>query len=132
MVYAQRGFEPGQEYELNVCYRYRKNTLFLTFFFLQVKVSDNGEISKHSICKVSVRVVPVSTKSKNPPSVKPPQPIKLTEGDDIGFLVATITAKDPDNDTLWYDIVGKHIMILIFEILPSIFKELYLDSQLYN
>lgn len=73
-----------------------------------MKVSDNGEIPKHSICKVSVRVVPVSIKLKNPPVVKTPLPVKLTEGDDIGFLVSTITAKNSDNGTLWYDIVGKY------------------------
>lgn len=39
--------------------------------------------------------------------MKPPQPVKLTEGDEIGFLVASIEAYDKDNDTLWYDIVGK-------------------------
>lgn len=74
----------------------------------QVKVSDNGDIPKHSICKVSVRVVPGSVKSKIPPVVKTPQSVKLTEGDDIGFLVSTITAKTSDNGSLWYDIVGKY------------------------
>ncbi|KAJ8945175.1 hypothetical protein NQ314_009307, partial [Rhamnusium bicolor] len=87
IVYAQKGFEPGQEYELNI------------------KVSDGGNISKHSICKVSVHIVAVPSTSKNPPVVKPPQPVKLTESDEIGFLVASISAEDPDNDTLWYDIV---------------------------
>ncbi|KAJ8918141.1 hypothetical protein NQ315_011598 [Exocentrus adspersus] len=87
IIYAQKGFEPGQEYELNI------------------KVSDGGNVSKHSICKVSVHIVPVPKTSKNPPVVKPPQPVKLTESDEIGFLVASIAANDPDNDTLWYDIV---------------------------
>lgn len=36
-----------------------------------------------------------------------PSPVKLTEGDQIGFLVGLIQASDADNDTLWYDIVGK-------------------------
>lgn len=54
-----------------------------------------------------MRVVAVPSKSKSPPVVKPPQPVKLTERDEIGFLVASISAKDPDNDTLWYEIVGK-------------------------
>ncbi|XP_060526655.1 fat-like cadherin-related tumor suppressor homolog isoform X2 [Cylas formicarius] len=88
MVYAQKGFEPGQEYELNI------------------KATDNGNSTKSSICKVSVRVVPVPETSKHPPTVKTPQPVKLTEGDGIGFLVALIQATDLDNDTLWYDIVG--------------------------
>ncbi|KAJ8953022.1 hypothetical protein NQ318_015384 [Aromia moschata] len=71
----------------------------------QIKVTDGGNISKHSICKVSVHVVPVPSTSKNPPTVKPPQPVTLTESDGIGFLVASISATDLDNDTLWYDIV---------------------------
>jgi protocadherin Fat 1/2/3 len=89
MVYAQKGFEPGQEYELNI------------------RVTDGGNVSKSSISKVSVHVVAVPSKSKHAPVVmKPPQPVKLTEGDEIGFLVASIEAYDKDNDTLWYDIVG--------------------------
>ncbi|KAH0811930.1 hypothetical protein GEV33_010859 [Tenebrio molitor] len=88
MVYAQKGFEPGQEYELNI------------------RVTDGGNVSKSSISKVSVHVVAVPSKSKHAPVVmKPPQPVKLTEGDEIGFLVASIEAYDKDNDTLWYDIV---------------------------
>ncbi|XP_044259255.1 fat-like cadherin-related tumor suppressor homolog isoform X4 [Tribolium madens] len=89
MVYAQKGFEPNQEYELNI------------------KATDGGNTSKSSICKVSVHVISVPLKSKHPPVIlKPPQAVKLTEGDEIGFLVALIEAHDKDNDTLWYDIVG--------------------------
>ncbi|XP_063909336.1 fat-like cadherin-related tumor suppressor homolog isoform X5 [Zophobas morio] len=89
MVYAQKGFEPGQEYELNI------------------RATDGGNASKSSICKVSVHVVPVPSKSKHAPVItKPPQPVKLTESDEIGFLVTFIEAADKDNDTLWYDIVG--------------------------
>lgn len=57
---------------------------------------------------MSVHVVPVPSKSKHAPVItKPPQPVKLTESDEIGFLVTFIEAADKDNDTLWYDIVGK-------------------------
>lgn len=45
--------------------------------------------------------------SRSPPKVKPPSLVQLTEGDQIGFLVSYIQATDPDNDTLWYDIVGE-------------------------
>lgn len=87
-------------------------------------MSDNGLVPKQSICKVSVKVVPVSTKSKNPPIVKQPQPVKLTEGDDIGFLVCSLSAKDPDNDTLWYDIVGEYILFhsIIFSPTDNAFR----------
>ncbi|KAL3276606.1 hypothetical protein HHI36_011978 [Cryptolaemus montrouzieri] len=88
MVYAQKGFEPGQVYELNI------------------KAADMGNVSRHSICKVNIRVIPVSSKSTHAPVIKRPAPVKLTEGDEIGFLVSLISAVDEDNDTLWYDIVG--------------------------
>ncbi|XP_050293822.1 fat-like cadherin-related tumor suppressor homolog isoform X3 [Anthonomus grandis grandis] len=87
MVYAQKGFEPGQEYELNI------------------KATDRGSHPKSSVCKVSVKIVPVPKTSKNPPVVKTPSAAKLTEGDPIGFLVSLIQATDYDNDSLWYDIV---------------------------
>ncbi|XP_066149601.1 fat-like cadherin-related tumor suppressor homolog isoform X2 [Euwallacea fornicatus] len=86
-VYAQKGFEPGQEYELNI------------------KATDGGSPPKSNTCKVSVKIVPVPETSQNPPVVKQPSPVKLTEGDQIGFLVALIQASDADNDSLWYDIV---------------------------
>ncbi|XP_030767379.1 fat-like cadherin-related tumor suppressor homolog isoform X3 [Sitophilus oryzae] len=87
VVYAQKGFEPGQEYELNI------------------KAVDNGSPSRSNTCKVSVKVVPVPESSEHPPVVKVPPPVKLTEGDEIGFLVSLIQATDEDNDRLWYDIV---------------------------
>ncbi|XP_045469521.1 fat-like cadherin-related tumor suppressor homolog isoform X5 [Harmonia axyridis] len=88
MVYAQKGFEPGQVYELNI------------------RATDSGNVSRQSTCKVTITVVPVPSKSKHPPVVKQPAPVKLTEGDEIGFLVSLISATDQDNDTLWYNIVG--------------------------
>uniref|UniRef100_A0A6P7FFE6 Fat-like cadherin-related tumor suppressor homolog isoform X1 n=1 Tax=Diabrotica virgifera virgifera TaxID=50390 RepID=A0A6P7FFE6_DIAVI len=64
-----------------------------------------GEPPKHSVCKVLVRTVPMLITSKHPPIVRSPMAVKLTESDEIGLLVASISATDPDNDTLWYDIV---------------------------
>ncbi|KAL1490534.1 hypothetical protein ABEB36_013210 [Hypothenemus hampei] len=87
MIYAQKGFEPGQEYELNI------------------KATDGGIHPKSNTCKVSVKIVAVPKTSKHPPVVKQPSPVKLTEGDQIGFLVSLIQGTDQDNDTLWYDIV---------------------------
>ncbi|CAH0554100.1 unnamed protein product, partial [Brassicogethes aeneus] len=88
MVYAQKGFEAGQEYELNI------------------KAVDGGNTSRSNICKVAVKVVAVPLKSRHAPKVKQPSAVKMTEGDQIGFLVNTIEAADMDNDTLWYNIVG--------------------------
>lgn len=71
-------------------------------------MSDMGDPPRHNVCKVIVHTVPILSTSKHPPViVKKPLPVKLTESDDIGLLVASISASDPDNDTLWYDIVGK-------------------------
>lgn len=73
----------------------------------QVKATDGGTPAKSVTCRVSILVVPVPAKSKHPPIVKTPQPTEITERDDVGYLVALIQASDQDNDTLWYDIVGK-------------------------
>lgn len=84
--------------------------LFVIGFFLiylKIKATDGGNTSKSSICKVYVRIVSVPSTSKHPPIVKPLQPVKLTESDEIAYPVAFVQAQDPDNDTLWYDIVGK-------------------------
>lgn len=56
---------------------------------------------------MSITVVPVPKKSVHFPTIKPTQPVEVTERDPPGFLVALIEATDVDNDTLWYDIVGK-------------------------
>ncbi|XP_076257504.1 FAT atypical cadherin kugelei isoform X3 [Rhynchophorus ferrugineus] len=87
VVYAQKGFEPGQEYELNI------------------KAVDSGTPQKSSTCKVSVKVVQVPKTSEHPPVIKAPLPVQLTERDEIGFLVSLIQAQDDDSDRLWYDIV---------------------------
>lgn len=80
---------------------------YFDYFFFQIKASDRGNISRHSTCKVTITVVAVPSKSKHSPVIKRPVPVKLTEGDEIGFLVSLISATDQDNDTLWYDIVGE-------------------------
>lgn len=64
---------------------------------------------------MSVHVISVpSNKSQHAPKIQKPQPVKLTEGDEIGFLVSSIEASDKDNDTLWYDIVGKLTLCALF------------------
>ncbi|KAF5307382.1 hypothetical protein FQR65_LT07099 [Abscondita terminalis] len=87
MVYAQKGFEPGQEYELNI------------------KATDGGDPPKSSTCRVSIYVLPVPKESKHAPVVKTPHKVAITESDSGRFLVSSIQATDADNDTLWYDIV---------------------------
>lgn len=76
----------------------------------QIKATDNGTPHRSNICKVSVKIVEVPETSKYAPVVKPPSPVQLTEGDKIGFLASMIQATDADNDTLWYDIVGKYLI----------------------
>lgn len=72
-----------------------------------VKATDHGEPPKSQTCRVSIQVVAVPTTSLHAPLVKGDQRVEVTESDKPGFLVALIQASDPDNDTLWFDIVGK-------------------------
>lgn len=87
MIYAQKGFEPGQEYELNI------------------RAFDSGDPSKSSTCRVSVTIIPKPAESAHAPVVKTPPSAQITEEDTIGFHVALIQATDEDNDVLWYDII---------------------------
>ncbi|KAJ8667841.1 hypothetical protein QAD02_009504, partial [Eretmocerus hayati] len=89
MVYALRGFEAGQEFDMII------------------KASDEGEPSRSHQARISVQVVEVPSESPNAPSFKnASQNIEVTESDSIGFLVALMQATDKDGDTLWYDIVA--------------------------
>ncbi|KAG5872822.1 hypothetical protein JTB14_018053 [Gonioctena quinquepunctata] len=87
VIHAQKDLEPGQYYDFIV------------------KVTDGGNPPKYNTCKVSVYVETLPLESKYAPSVRAPQPVKLTEGDNIGFLVSSISAFDLDNNSIWYDIV---------------------------
>ncbi|XP_051157574.1 fat-like cadherin-related tumor suppressor homolog [Leptopilina boulardi] len=88
MVYSQRGFEAGQEYEM------------------LIRAADFGEPQRSHQTRVSVQVVELPTESENPPVFKTNnQTVKITESDKVGFLVALVQATDKDGDTLWYDIV---------------------------
>ncbi|XP_043267899.1 fat-like cadherin-related tumor suppressor homolog isoform X3 [Venturia canescens] len=88
MVYSQRGFEAGQEYEM------------------MIKAADNGEPQRSHQTRVSVQVVEAPKESENPPIFRiNNQTAEVTESDEVGFLVALAQATDKDGDTLWYDIV---------------------------
>ncbi|XP_076767085.1 FAT atypical cadherin kugelei isoform X6 [Xylocopa sonorina] len=89
MVYSQRGFEAGQEYEM------------------MIKASDSGEPQRSHQTRVSVQVVEVPKESsENPPVFKTNnQSVEVTESDEVGFLVALVQASDKDGDSLWYDIL---------------------------
>lgn len=89
MIYANKDLEPS-EYDLHI------------------RATDGGMPPKSTTCRVVVQVVPI-TQSANAPIIKPvPKhltPVKVTESDTPGFLVTLVQATDPDNDTIWYDIV---------------------------
>ncbi|XP_076387964.1 FAT atypical cadherin kugelei isoform X3 [Megachile rotundata] len=88
MVYSQRGFEAGQEYEM------------------MIKAADSGEPQRSHQTRVSVQVVEVPKESENPPVFKTNnQRAEVTESDEVGFLVALMQATDKDGDSLWYDIL---------------------------
>ncbi|XP_054014590.1 fat-like cadherin-related tumor suppressor homolog isoform X2 [Hylaeus anthracinus] len=88
MVYSQRGFEAGQEYEM------------------MIRAADSGEPQRSHQTRVSVQVVEVPKESENPPVFKTNnQSVEVTESDEVGFLVALVQATDEDGDSLWYDIL---------------------------
>ncbi|XP_029031863.2 fat-like cadherin-related tumor suppressor homolog isoform X7 [Osmia bicornis bicornis] len=88
MVYSQRGFEAGQEYEM------------------MIRAADSGEPQRSHQTRVSVQVVEVPKESENPPVFKTNnQRVEVTESDEVGFLVALMQASDKDGDSLWYDIL---------------------------
>lgn len=87
MVYSQRSFHSGQEYDLFV------------------RATDYGSPNRSSTSRVSVQVVDLPEDSKHAPVVKNPnQNAQVHESDGIGFLVALIQCEDEDGDSLWYSI----------------------------
>ncbi|XP_031780785.1 fat-like cadherin-related tumor suppressor homolog isoform X4 [Nasonia vitripennis] len=88
MVYSQRGFEAGQEFEMII------------------RATDEGEPPRSHQARISVQVVETPKDSPNPPVFKSlNQSVEVTESDKAGFLVALMQATDKDGDSLWYDIV---------------------------
>ncbi|XP_011297771.1 fat-like cadherin-related tumor suppressor homolog isoform X1 [Fopius arisanus] len=88
MVYSQKSFEVGQEYEM------------------LIRAADNGEPQRSHQTRVSVQVVEAPNDSVYAPVFKTNnQTAAMTESDEVGFLVALVQATDKDGDTLWYDIV---------------------------
>ncbi|XP_044594516.1 fat-like cadherin-related tumor suppressor homolog isoform X4 [Cotesia glomerata] len=88
MVYSQKSFEVGQEYEM------------------MIRAADNGDPQRSHQTRVSVQVVELPKESKYPPIFKSINQIAtVTESDQVGFLVALVQATDQDGDTLWYDII---------------------------
>lgn len=75
----------------------------------QVEARDGGRPSKSSRCLVRVIAVPVAASSPHPPIIEGPPSSQVTvlENDAIGHLVKLIEANDPDDDQLYYDIVGE-------------------------
>nr|XP_022919754.1 fat-like cadherin-related tumor suppressor homolog isoform X3 [Onthophagus taurus] len=87
IVYAHKGFEVGQEYDINI------------------KATDNGETPKSVVCRLSVSVIATPPSTSAPPSIIQPVKMEITENDIPGFLVTLLQATDPDGDSLWYDII---------------------------
>ncbi|XP_063239987.1 LOW QUALITY PROTEIN: fat-like cadherin-related tumor suppressor homolog [Bacillus rossius redtenbacheri] len=89
VVYSQRGFQAGQEYDL------------------RIRAEDNGQPRRSHTTRVSVQVVGVPQRSPHPPTVRAPaQEVEVMERDAVGFLVALVQASDEDGDMLWYNIAG--------------------------
>lgn len=94
-------------------YLYLNNLVTIACIF-KIKATDNGEPPKSHTCRVSVAVISTPKTSVHPPVIKAAQSTEVTERDEVGFLVALIQATDADNDTLWYDIVGKCISLFSY------------------
>ncbi|XP_046394541.1 fat-like cadherin-related tumor suppressor homolog isoform X2 [Ischnura elegans] len=87
VVYAQRGFQPSQEFDL------------------LVRAMDGGHPAKSQTARVAVQVVNVPKSSPHPPVIRSPnQRVHVTENDKVAFLVTLVLADDEDGDLLWYDI----------------------------
>nr|CAD7395413.1 unnamed protein product [Timema poppensis] len=88
VVYSQRGFQPGQEYDL------------------RIRAEDNGTPKRSQTTRVSIQVSGIPKESPHPPTIKSSnQEVEITESDSVWFLVALIQAVDEDGDMLWYNIV---------------------------
>ncbi|KAL1114860.1 hypothetical protein AAG570_007684, partial [Ranatra chinensis] len=88
VVYSQRSFQAGQEYDL------------------LVRATDGGTPNRTSNARVSVQVMPLPDESQHPPVVNTSdQHVQVHESDTVGFLVTLIQCEDKDGDTLWYRIV---------------------------
>ncbi|XP_068083906.1 fat-like cadherin-related tumor suppressor homolog [Anabrus simplex] len=89
IVYSQRGFQAGQEYDL------------------RIRAQDNGIPQRSHTTRVSVQVIKTPKDSPHPPQIRNPnQRIEVTESDEVNYLVTLIQATDEDGDMLWYNIVG--------------------------
>lgn len=89
-VFAQRGLQVGQEYEL------------------LVRATDKGVPPRSQTTRVTLEAVAVPLESPHPPTlVTPVQQLTVTESDAPGFLVGVVQAEDKDGDHLWYQVVGQ-------------------------
>ena len=95
--------------------------IFIFFIFIvliQVQATDNGTPPKSGVARVLLRVASLPSTSAHPPVISPLHPAQVMETDPPGHLVAFVTAEDPDNDTLWYSIVGEltiYFILFTFE-----------------
>lgn len=73
-----------------------------------MRASDNGIPPKIATMKLNIEVVNLPDSTTSPPHVKNNfLNAKVTESDKIGHLVTKIQAYDENNNTLWYEIIGK-------------------------
>ena len=91
--------------------------------FRQVKAADNGKPQQRTSVGVRLTVVDVPSTSPNAPTFTTTSVtsapatgligadsgtlVRLMESDEVGSLVTIVSAEDPDNDKVWYYVVGK-------------------------
>lgn len=93
-----------------------------------MRASDNGIPPKIITMKLNIEVVNLPDSTTSPPHVKNNfLNAKITESEKIGHLVTQIQAYDENNDTLWYEIIGKY-----FEETLNLFIVMnFLNAQIY-
>lgn len=85
--------------------RSRSALLADEIYELHVKVSDLGEVPRHSTCVVMLQVAPRPVAANNkPPKVKTVDVSEVLETDKVGHVVAMISAMDFDLHTVYFRI----------------------------
>lgn len=80
---------------------------------MQVRACDGAPRPRCGVTRVSLRGAPV-TRGGAPPTLPAPPPLQVAELDPPGFLLAVLQATDPDQDRLYYDIIGEFYKFYIY------------------
>ncbi len=75
---------------------------------LQIKAVDNGRPQLKETCRVLFTVVERPLQSPSRPRFEDgARRVTVMESDQVGHMVALVSANDADGDKIWYSIIGK-------------------------